>query len=83
MYGGAIHFDIYLDDETGQQLAIAAKDSGESRNAPIRPAVAECLTPQVKPQWPEAVMSFQGIAAMPAFESSRDQLRAPSSVPPA
>jgi Ribbon-helix-helix protein, copG family len=77
-----MNFNIYLDDETGQQLTIAAKDSGENRNALIRQAVAEWLARHGKPQWPEAVLSFQGITDMPAFESSRDQLRAPSSAPP-
>lgn len=76
-----MNFNIYLDDETGQQLTIAAKDSGKNRNTLIRQAVAEWLTRHGKPQWPEAVLNFQGIADMPAFESSRDQLRAPSSDP--
>ena len=76
-----MNFNIYLDDDTGRQLTIAAKDSGENRNALIRQAVAEWLARHGKPQWPEAVLNFQGIADMPAFESSRDQLRAPSSDP--
>jgi len=76
-----MNFNIYLDDETGQQLTIAAKDSGENRNALIRQAVAEWLARHGKPQWPEAVLNFQGIADMPAFESSRDQLGAPNSDP--
>ena len=78
-----MRFNIYLDDEAGQQLTIAAKDSGEHCNALIRQAVAEWLARHGKPQWPEAVLSFQGIADMPAFEPSRDQLRAPSSDPSA
>ncbi|WP_194266256.1 CopG family transcriptional regulator [Dechloromonas sp. H13] len=76
-----MNFNIYLDDETGQQLAVAAKESGENRNALIRQAVAEWLARHGKPQWPETVLNFQGIADMPAFESSRDQLPPPSSDP--
>jgi predicted transcriptional regulator len=49
LYGGTMRFNIYLDDEAGQQLTIAAKDSGESRNALIRLAVAECLARHGKP----------------------------------
>ena len=76
-----MNFNIYLDDETGQQLTIAAKDSGENRNALIRQAVAEWLARHGKPQWPDSVLNFHGIADMPTFESSRDQLRAPNSDP--
>jgi hypothetical protein len=76
-----MNFNIYLDDETGQQLTLAARDSGENRNALIRQAIAEWLARHGKPQWPEAVRNFQGIPDMPTFESSRDQLGAPNSDP--
>ncbi len=76
-----MNFNIYLDDETGQQLTLAAQDSGENRNALIRQAIAEWLARHTQPQWPEAVLAFQGLPDTPAFESSRDQLRAPSSDP--
>ena len=36
-----MHFNIYLDDETGQRLTTAAKERGENRNAVIRHAVQE------------------------------------------
>ena len=38
-----MNFNIYLDDETGQQLNHAAEQAGESRNALIRQAVCDWL----------------------------------------
>ena len=38
-----MNFNIYLDDETGQQLNKVAKKVGESRNALVRQAVSEWL----------------------------------------
>lgn len=69
-----MHFNIYLDDETGARLTEAAKQAGENRNAVIRRAVQEWLARHGKPQWPEAVLSFTGERAMPAFESGRAHL---------
>jgi hypothetical protein len=66
-----MHFNIYLDDETGALLTEAAKQAGENRNAVIRRAVQEWLARHGKPQWPEAVLSFAGEADMPAFETGR------------
>ena len=76
-----MNVNLYLDDETGQQLTLAAQGSGENRNALIRQAVAEWLARHTKPQWPEAVLGFQGIPDMPPFEASRDQLTPPSADP--
>jgi hypothetical protein len=72
-----MNFNIYLDDETGQQLTRAAQDSGDNRNALIRRAVSEWLARQAQPQWPESILNFQGIPDMPAFEACRDQLIPP------
>lgn len=57
-----MHFHIYLDDTTGQQLNAMAEQSGESRNALIRKTVSEWLAHQSQPQWPEIVVNFQGMA---------------------
>jgi predicted transcriptional regulator len=72
-----MHFNIYLDDATGQQLNAIAQQAGESRNALIRQAVGEWLAKHAEPQWPDAVRNFQGMADMPPFERSRDQLKPP------
>ena len=76
-----MNFNIYLDDETGQQLNKVAKKAGESRNALVRQAVGEWLTRHGKPQWPEEVLAFTGMAEMPLFEASRDRLRPPAADP--
>ncbi|MDP1609739.1 MAG: ribbon-helix-helix domain-containing protein [Thiobacillus sp.] len=76
-----MNFNIYLDDETGQQLNKVAKMAGESRNALVRQAVSEWLKKHGKPQWPEDVLAFNGLADMPPFEASRDRLRPPVADP--
>ena len=76
-----MNFNIYLDDETGQQLTLAAQGAGENRNAVIRRAVSEWLARHAQPQWPEAILNFQGIPEFPAFEASRDRLTPPAADP--
>lgn len=76
-----MNFNIYLDDETGRQLAQAAEQAGETRNATIRRAVGEWLARHSQPQWPDAVLDFDGVADMPAFEASREQLKPPATDP--
>ena len=76
-----MNFNIYLDDETGQQLNQVAKKAGESRNALVRQAVSEWLQRHGRPQWPDEVLTFKGLADMPLFESGRDRLKAPSADP--
>ena len=76
-----MNFNIYLDDETGQQLNMVAKKVGESRNALVRQAVSEWLKRQGKPQWPAELLAFKGLADMPQFEASRDSLKPPVSDP--
>jgi hypothetical protein len=76
-----MHFNIYLDDETGQRLTAAAKELGENRNAVIRHAVQDWLRRQGKPQWSAAVLSHTGDPGMPPFEAEREQLVPPSADP--
>lgn len=76
-----MNFNIYLDDETGQHLNRVAKKVGKSRNTLVRQAVSEWLQRQGKPQWPEELLAFQGLADMPPFEASRDSLKPPVSDP--
>lgn len=76
-----MNFNIYLDDETGQQLNHVAEQAGETRNALIRQAVNEWLNRHGKPSWPDAVLAFQGLADMPPFEASRDRLKPPAADP--
>ena len=76
-----MNFNIYLDDETGQQLSRAAEQAGETRNAMIRQAVSEWLSRHTQPKWPDAVLDFKGMADMPIFEASRDRLKPPAADP--
>ena len=76
-----MHFNIYLDDETGEQLDHAAEWTGENRNALIGRAVREWLKRQGPSQWPDEVLNFKGIAEMTSFEASRDELEAPAADP--
>ncbi|MGA8054099.1 MAG: CopG family transcriptional regulator [Burkholderiales bacterium] len=76
-----MHFNIYLDDETGEQLNHAAKQAGESRNALIRRAVGEWLKRHGMSQWPDEVLNFNGMADMTPFEGSRDHLKPPAADP--
>ena len=69
-----MHFNIYLDDGTGERLTQAAQQAGETRNAVIRRAVQEWLERRGQPQWPEAVLAYSGEADMPAFEALREHL---------
>ena len=76
-----MNFNIYLDDDTGKKLNQAAKKSPESRNAIVRQAVSDWLSRQGKPQWPDEVLSFKGMADIPLFEASRDKLTPPADDP--
>ena len=76
-----MNFNIYLDDETGQQLNKVAEKAGESRNALVRQAVSEWLKSRGKPQWPAEILAFKGMADMPLFEASRDRLKPPVADP--
>jgi predicted transcriptional regulator len=76
-----MHFNIYLDDDTGKRLSDAAELASDSRNALIRRAVAEWLARQGRPQWPEEVLNFEGVADMPPFEAGRGDLKPPAADP--
>ncbi|MFM8901657.1 MAG: CopG family transcriptional regulator [Burkholderiales bacterium] len=70
-----MHFNIYLDDETGQQLNEVAQQKGEKRNTLVRRAVQEWLAHQAQPGWPQTVLAHVGDDKMPAFETGRRHLR--------
>lgn len=76
-----MHFNVYIDDETGQQLNQTAKQTGETRNALIRKAVSAWLQRQAPAQWPDTVLDFEGMPDMVPFETTRKQLKAPPADP--
>ena len=51
-----MNFNLYLEDETGQQRNKWAKRAGESRNALIRQVVGDGLSKHDKPQWPDEML---------------------------
>ncbi len=71
-----MHFNIYLDDGTGERLTQAAQQAGETRNAVIRRAVREWLDRCGTPSWPEEVLAFTGEPEMPPFEEGRVGMQA-------
>jgi hypothetical protein len=80
-YESGMHFNIYLDDKTGQQLTAAARERGENRNAVIRQAVQEWLRRGGRREWPAAVLAHDGDPEMPPFEAGREHLTPPVADP--
>jgi Ribbon-helix-helix protein, copG family len=76
-----MNFNIYLDDETGEQLGQLAKKVGESRNALIRQAVTEWLNRHDQPTWPTEVLNFEGDPSLRSFELWREELKKPQADP--
>jgi len=76
-----MNFNVYIDDETASELNRVVEQSGESRNALIRQALRQWLSGRGAPQWPVELLSFEGIAEMPPFESARQHLSPPSNDP--
>lgn len=72
-----MHFNVYMDDQTGQQLNDAALQQGQTRNALIRAAVRDWLARQNQPKWPAEVLDFAGLPDMPPFEAGRELLKPP------
>jgi hypothetical protein len=52
-----------------------------NRNALVRRAVSEWLSRHGKPQWPDEVLAFRGMADMPPFEAGRDSIKPPVADP--
>ena len=70
-----MHFNIYLDEETGNRLTKVTKMSHQSRNALIREAINDWLIRHEGQQWPDLVLDFEGVPEFPAFESTRLELK--------
>lgn len=77
-----MHFNIYLDDETGQRLKILAQLRGQTRNALIRQALREWAEVHAEGAgWPAEVLAFEGLPEWVPFEQNRVQLRTPAEDP--
>lgn len=76
-----MHFNIYIDDQTGQKLNKFAKELGKNRNSLIREAIEAWITHHVSPQWPKDILRFEGEKNFPPFEKYRKQLKEPKEDP--
>lgn len=76
-----MHFNIYLDDHTGQVLTNLAKKKGETRNALVREAIADWIKRSKHEKWPQLILDHQGFKDFSAFELHRNELISPSNDP--
>ncbi len=72
-----MNFSLYLDDETGAELAKLGKSRRLSRNALIREAVADLVARHRTGSWPRIVAEFKGRKSLAPFEQQRRRLRVP------
>ena len=76
-----MHFNLYIDDQTGAQLSNLAKSTGHSRNALIRAAVSEWLEHHHPTAWPVEIRNFEPDESFPPFEATRGELSPPADDP--
>ncbi|MFZ0887527.1 MAG: ribbon-helix-helix protein, CopG family [Candidatus Binataceae bacterium] len=74
-----MNFSVHLNDEMVERLNQTARESGKTRNALIREAVAEWFSRRRPAKWPAEVMNFRGIRRITRFEENRKKLRPPRS----
>jgi hypothetical protein len=72
-----MNFSIHPSNEMVKRLDRAASETGKTRNALVREAVAEWLDRRRVSNWPPSVMSFRGLQGVTRFEESRKELRPP------
>ena len=65
---------LHLDNKTTLALETLAHQYGQTPDALALEALQYGLTKYPTQQWPQAVLTFQGIPDMPAFESYRAEL---------
>lgn len=69
-----MNFNLYLEDSIGIELTRLADETGRSRNALIREAIADWLKRAGHRGWPDIVEQFEGDGGAPVFESYRSDL---------
>jgi predicted transcriptional regulator len=70
-----MNFSVHLNNELVDDLDQAAKESGKTRNALVREAVAEWLDRRRRGKWSASVMNFRGMREVTRFEESRKELK--------
>ena len=73
-----MNFNIYLEDELGNNLVTIAEKLGKTRNSIIREALKDYIDKQMSEQWPETILVFKGIDEGIDFESYRQDLLPPN-----
>ena len=66
-----MNFQIYLDEELGQQIHHLCHSTHKKRNTIIREALKLYLDTQKKSVWPDSILTFNGVSDFPAFETDR------------
>jgi len=74
-----MNFSVHLKDEMIERLNETARESGKTRNALIREAVAEWLERRRPARWPADIVNFGGIRGIKRFEENRKELKPPRS----
>jgi predicted DNA-binding protein len=72
-----MNFSIHLSNEMVERLDRAASETGKTRNALVREAVAEWFDRRRMSKWPLSVVSFKGLQGVTRFEESRKELKPP------
>lgn len=72
-----MNFNIYLEDDLGNNLIAMAEKLGKTRNSIIREAVSEFIRKQYSLEWSSTIQNFTGIDEGIEFESYRDDLETP------
>lgn len=69
----SMNFQVYLDEELGQQVHQLCQKMHKKRNTIIREALHLYLKSQVKKKWPNSVLAFEGVKDFPSFEAGRKE----------
>jgi predicted transcriptional regulator len=70
-----MNFNLYLDNQTAEELDRMAETLGETRSGLTRTALREWLDKKTfgSPGWPSLILEWQGAPETPPFESHRDE----------
>jgi len=72
-----MNFNIYLEDELGNDLIVIAEKLGKTRNSLVREAISEFIKKQYSLEWSSTIQDFTGVDDGIEFESYRNDLQLP------
>ena len=78
-----MNIHIYIENNLGEQLQMAAKTMHKTRNLIIREAIQEWLQNHKAAEWPPCIRNFKGLGKekITRFESHRRELTKPKEDP--